>query len=145
MPPVYFAGTRRPSSVTTAASTMTQDQHPTIRPSTRGHNDLPANGTGSTLRATSELCNSLLLIQGPRRAAKNCRYITNPIFPSKALDYREITKPIYVAIHPLSALQEPVAANSQSSTPRERATPMSARRARATRQLAGLYFGGRPF
>ncbi len=59
---------------------------------------------------TRESCSSILFLRGPRRAAKIAVYITNPIFPSKSLDYREITKPIYVANRPLSALQETVAA-----------------------------------
>jgi len=43
----------------------------------------------------------------PRRAAKIAVHITNPIFPCKSLDYREISKPIYVVNRPLSAAFQP--------------------------------------
>jgi hypothetical protein len=44
----------------------------------------------------------------PRRATSNpAVHITNPIFPCKSLDYREISKPIYVVNRPLSTAFQP--------------------------------------
>lgn len=51
---------------------------------------------------------SLLLSPSPVLSHKIAVYITNPIFPSKALDYREMTKPIYVANQPSFAFLPPI-------------------------------------